>query len=69
MIKTLTVECKIVVCTSAVKRGEDPAHIKMTLEDVHIFELMQTLIKEVGVDVILDHITDEYIENHLKGTK
>jgi hypothetical protein len=69
MNKTLAIECEQVVCTSPVKRGEDNPHIKMTLEDVRIFELMASLIKEVGVETILDHISDTEIKNYLEGTK
>ena len=69
MNKTLSVQCESISCATTEKRGEDTAHIKMTLEDVRIFELMQSLIKEVGVEVILDHITNTQIENYLKGNK
>lgn len=65
MIKTLTVECEEVVCTSTVNRGQDRAHIKMMLKDVRIFELMQSLIKEVGANIILDHISDDQINAYL----
>tara|TARA_R110000823_G_scaffold78797_1_gene179574 strand:+ start:171 stop:296 length:126 start_codon:yes stop_codon:yes gene_type:complete len=41
----------------------------MTLESVRITKLMGSLIKEVGVTVILDHISDIQIENYLKGIK
>ena len=68
-IKLLTIECEQIVCSSTVKRGQDNAHIKITLEDVRTFELMTSLIKEAGVDAILDHISDTQIENYLKGTK
>lgn len=69
MIKRLVIECEDVACTSTVKRGQDNAHIKMTLLDVRVSELMTSLIKEAGVEVILDHISDTQIENYLKGTK
>ena len=69
MIKRLVIECEDVACTSTVNRGQDNAHIKMTLLDVRIHELMTSLIKEAGVEVILDHISDTQIENYLKGTK
>ena len=68
-IKLLTIECEQIVCSSTVKRGQDSAHIKITLEDVRTFELMTSLIKEAGVDAILDHISDTKIESYLKGTK
>ena len=68
-IKLLTIECEQIFCSRTVKRGQDAAHIKMTLEDVRTFELMTSLIKEAGVDAILDHISDTQIENYLKGTK
>ena len=68
-IKTLSIECEQVVCTSTVKRGEDAAHIEMTLEDVRVTELMVNVIKEVGVSVILDHISDLQISNYLKAAR
>jgi len=68
-IKTLTIECEQIACTSTTKRGEDTAHIKMTIEDVRIFELIASLIKEVGVDVILDQISDLQISNYLKAAR
>jgi len=67
MIKRLVIECEDVACTSTVNRGQDNAHIKMTLLDVRVFELMQSLIKEAGAEVILDHLKDSDIENYLKG--
>lgn len=67
MTKNITVECGSIVCTSTVKRGEDNAHIKMTLQDVRIHELMANLIESVGSDVILDHLTDSDIQAYLKG--
>lgn len=69
MIKNLVVECEEIVCTSTAKRGEDNAHIKMTLQNVHTTELMVNVIKEVGVDVILDHISDLEISNYLKAAR
>ena len=67
MIKNLTIECEQIVCTSAVKRGEDNSHIKMTLEDVRSFELMTALIEKMGVNEILDHISDDEIRKYLDG--
>lgn len=69
MNQNLVIECESIVCTSTVKRGQDNAHLKMTLESVRITKLMGSLIKEVGVTVILDHISDIQIENYLKGIK
>ena len=69
MINNLTVECEEVVCTSTVKRGQDTAHIKMSLINVHMDELMQQLINEAGVQSILDYLSDTDIEHYLKGTK
>lgn len=68
-IKTLTIECEQIACTSTTKRGEDAAHIKMTLEGVRATELMFNVISEIGVDEVLDHISDTQIEIYLKGTK
>tara|TARA_R110000824_G_scaffold139563_2_gene304736 strand:+ start:1238 stop:1447 length:210 start_codon:yes stop_codon:yes gene_type:complete len=69
MNQNLVIECESIVCTSTVKRGQDNAHLKMTLESVRITNLMGSLIKEVGVAVILDHISDIQIENYLRGIK
>jgi len=69
MIKTLTIECSEIACTSTVKRGEDTAHIKMTLKDVRVTELMVNIIKEVGVEAVLDHISDLQISNYLKAAR
>lgn len=69
MIKRLVIECEDLACASTVKRGQDNSHIKMTLLDVRVHELMASLIKEAGVEVILDHISDTQIENYLKGAK
>lgn len=69
MIERLVIECAGVSCSSTVKRGEDNAHIKMTLLDVRAHELMQSLIKEAGVEVILDHLKDDDIKKYLKGAK
>ena len=69
MNKTLIIECGSIACTSTVNRGEDKAHIKMTLEEVRIFELMQELIKKIGPAAILDCIKDEEIKTYLKGSK
>ena len=68
-MKNLTLECSGIAGTSIVKRGEDLAHIKITLEKVRVFELMQSLIKEVGIKAILDHMTDQQIKNYLEGVK
>lgn len=68
-IKNLVIECEQVVCTSPAKRGEDNPHIKMTLQDVRIFELMDSIIKEVSVEIILDHISDLQISNYLKAAR
>ncbi len=68
-IKNLVIECEQIVCTSTAKRGEDNAHIKMTLEDVRITELMVNIIKEVGVEAVLDHISDLQISNYLKAAR
>ncbi len=68
-IKNLVIECEQIVCTSTTKRGEDNAHIKMTLEDIRTNEVMVNIIKEVGVEAVLDHISDTQISNYLKGTK
>jgi hypothetical protein len=65
----LVIECDNVACTSTVKRGQDDAHIKLTLMDVRIHELMTSLVKEVGVEVILDHISDLQISNYLKAAR
>lgn len=67
--KNLVIECENILCTSTVKRGQDNAHIKMTLTDVRIHELMSSLLKEVGAEVILDHISDSKIKSYLKGNK
>lgn len=68
MIKRLEAQIASVHCIEPVTVAGN-IHIKATLLDVDMFELMQSLIKEAGVEAILDHITDTEIENYLKGTK
>ena len=65
MKNNITIECTEITCTSTVNRGQDNAHIKMTLEDVRVTELMVNVIKEIGVDAVLDHISDTEIAQYL----
>ena len=69
MKNSITIECTEITCTSTVKRGEDNAHIKMTLENVRVTELMVSVINEIGVDGVLDHISDLQISNYLKAAR
>ena len=69
MIKRLVVEIGSVHCIEPVPTTNGAVHIKAALLDVDMFELMQSLKKEAGVEAILDHIADTQIENYLKGTK
>ena len=69
MIKRLEVKIGSVHCIEPVPTTNGAVHIKAALLDVDMFELMQSLIKEAGVEAILDHISDSQIESYLKGTK
>ena len=68
MIKRLVVKIGSVHCIEPVNVVGN-IHLKVALLDVDMFELMQSLIKEAGVEAILDHISDSQIESYLKGTK
>ena len=68
MIKRLEAQIRSVHCIEPVNRAGD-IHLKVALLDVDMFELMQSLKKEAGVQLILDHLTDTEIEDYLKGTK
>ena len=70
MIKRLVVKIGSVHCIEPVPTTNGAVHIKAALLDVDMFELMQSLKKEAGVQLILDHLTDTEIEDYLKkGTK
>ncbi len=69
MIKRLEVVIGSVHCIEPVPGTNGAVDIKAALLDVDMFELMQSLKKEAGVQLILDHLTDTEIENYLKGTK
>jgi hypothetical protein len=68
-IKNLVIECEQIVCTSTVKRGEDPAHLKMTLEDVRVDSLMVELVKELDVETVLGYFPDHLIKKYAEGIK
>ena len=69
MISILAIECEEIISTSTTKRGQDNAHLRITLSDVRIDELMSALIEKAGVQAILDHISDTKIKNYLKEGK
>jgi hypothetical protein len=69
MIKRLEVKVGSVHCMEPTPETNGAVSIKAVLLDVDMFELMQSLKKEAGVELILDHISDTDIENYLKGTK
>lgn len=68
MLKRLEAQIRSVHCIEPVNITGN-IHLKVALLDVDMFELMQSLIKEAGVEVILDHLSDTEIEDYLKGTK
>jgi len=66
MLKRLEVKVGSAHCVEPVPGTNGAVSIKAVLLDVDMFELMQSLKKEAGVQLILDHLSDTEIENYLK---
>lgn len=66
MIKRLEAQIRSVHCIEPVTIAGN-IHLKVALLDVDMFELMQSLINEAGIEAILDNISDTAIEDYLKG--
>ena len=66
-IKILTVECAGVAGISARNDAAGQAFTKVTLENVQVFELITSLVAQLGYHEILDHIVASDIELYMKG--
>ena len=69
MIKRLELVIGSVHCIEPAPTTNGAVSIKAALLDVDMLELMQSLKKEAGVQLILDQVSDTDIENYLKGAK
>jgi len=66
-IKALTIECtRVANITPFISPQGEPKAV-LLLEDVPMFELITSIISQVGADEILKHITNHDMELHLKG--
>ncbi len=66
-INILTIECAGVAGISARSDSAGQAFTKVTLEDPNVFELITSLVAQVGYHEILDHIVASDIELYMKG--
>ena len=67
--QNLTIECEAVINQGAVKQGDHAPHIKMTLEDVRIDNLLIQLVKNLDIETILDYFPDDLIKSYAEGIK